>query len=159
MADQEEILDLVNEKDEIIGTIPRSLADSDAKYIHREVAILIYDDQNRLLIQQRSHNKKSFPLAWIISVAGHVPAGIKPLQVAHNELIEELGFDTDLQFIRKDFDHLPNQTMFSYVYKGKFPEGTEINFDTNEIEQLIKDGAVVEPGSLQVFRDFWAGKL
>ncbi|MCA9397648.1 NUDIX domain-containing protein, partial [candidate division WWE3 bacterium] len=91
---QDELLDLVNENDEVIGTILRSEANSNPKVYHREIGILIADSQDRVLMQQRSKNKKVYPLYWIVSCAGHVSAGMTPEEVAHKELQEELGFDT-----------------------------------------------------------------
>lgn len=166
----DEVLDLVNENDEVIGTVPRSIANSNNKVIHREVAILIYDEQNRILIQQRSELKKSNPLLWIISVAGHVSAGIDPLDMAHQELREEVGFDTDLVFIQKFLETTPTQKRFNYFYKGKVKNGTKITLDPSESKQasflsekeldhLIVSGEKIEKWSLQAFRDFWAGKL
>ena len=79
----DELLDLVDENDNVIGSVSRK--ESNEKGLaFREVAVLIYDDLNRILTQQRAKTK-SHPLEWIISVAGHVTHGMSPLEVAHKE--------------------------------------------------------------------------
>ena len=54
----EEMLDIVNENDEVIGEALRKHANTDPTLIHREVNIIIYDSMKRVLLQNRS--KKSW---------------------------------------------------------------------------------------------------
>ena len=131
----DELLDLVDENDNIIGEIWKSKANTDPNVIHREVALLIYDDQNRVLIQKRSMKKKNDPGLWIISVAGHVPKGMTPLQAAHMELEEELGFNTKLRFINKYFLTYSFEKHFAYLYTGKYPKGAKITLDPRESDE------------------------
>ena len=95
----DELLDLVNEKDEVIGEIWRSEIKGNPNSIHREIAILICDKNSRLLLQQRSLKKKSNPGIWTISCVGHILKGDQPEATAHSELKEELGFDIALEFV------------------------------------------------------------
>jgi len=131
----DELLDLVDEKDNIIGEVWKSKANTNPNVIHREVALLIYDDQKRVLIQKRSMKKKNDPGLWIISVAGHVPKGMTPLQAAHMELKEELGFDTKLKFINKYLLTYSFEKHFAYLYTGKYPKGTKITLDPRESDE------------------------
>ena len=85
---KDELLDLVDENDEVIGTILRSEANSNPEVYHREIGVLIADNEDRVLMQQRSRNKKIYPLYWIVSCAGHVTAGMSPEETAHKELRE-----------------------------------------------------------------------
>jgi isopentenyl-diphosphate delta-isomerase type 1 len=166
----DEIVDVVNEDDEIIGQSTKGEVNSNPTLIHREIGVLIYDDQGRLLIQQRSRKKKLMPYYWIISVAGHVPSGMEPEDAAHMELREELGFDTKLVFYEKTLLKYPNETHFAYGYLGKIPKGTKVVVDPHEterckfvtaqdLEAMIKSGEKVEEYSLADFRKFFSGKL
>ncbi len=164
----EEILDLVDENDNVIGTVPRSRANSDPSVIHREIAIMIFDNKGRILLQQRSLNKKIDPGVWTTTAAGHVDAGMTPLETAHIELREELGFDTELKFLNKHIDRQPNETRFFYWYTGNFPENGQIKIQTEEVmntkfiskselEDFQKQGNKVGALSIKYMDQFWSG--
>lgn len=129
----DELLDLVNENDEVIGEVWRKEANSNPEKIHREIAILINDKNKRLLLQQRSLSKKKHPGMWIISCTGHVKKGDSPEETAHKELLEELGFDTTLTFVAKDFERLSDETRFCYCYTGEYND-TKMVFQKEEVE-------------------------
>lgn len=131
----EEILDLVNEKDEVIGEVLKSKANSDPKLIHREVMVYIFDEKYRFLVQQRSWNKKVYPGIWAESAAGHIGKGEIPEAAAHRELKEEMGFDVPLKFIQKRLNKFKNETHFSYCYIGRY-KNEKINFQKEEVEQV-----------------------
>ena len=54
---EDELLDLVNEKDEVIGEVWKSVAHKDPTKIHREVAIVVFNNKSEVLLQQRSFKK------------------------------------------------------------------------------------------------------
>ena len=166
----EEIVDVVNEQDEVIGQSTKGIVNSDPSLIHREVAVLIYDDQNRILTQQRSRNKKTNPLKWIISVAGHVKSGQSYVDAAHMELKEELGFDTQLKLYDKQICRYLNETQFAAGYLGKISANFKIKIDPAETEQakfideaelnkMIANGEKIEEYSLSDFRKFFRGEF
>lgn len=131
----DELLDLVNEKDEVIGEVWRSEANSDPKMTHREVLVFVFDDNNRLLMQQRSFNKKIYPGYWTETSAGHVEKGEDPEVTAHRELKEELGFDLPLRYVAKKYVSAANETHFSYCYIGQY-SGEKINFQKEEVNDV-----------------------
>ncbi len=164
----EEIVDVVNENDEVIGQATKREVNSNKSLLHREIGILLYDENNRVLTQQRSKKKKAYPLYWIISVAGHVPAGMPPLESAYKEMEEELGIRVPLIFIEKTREYFETETNFVYFYIGQVSSNTKITLDLNEAEQYqfvnAKDikrmqsaGEKFEPYSLEAFMKFWAG--
>jgi isopentenyldiphosphate isomerase len=160
----DELLDLVNENDEVIGQIERSKTVGHPEYIFREVGILIHDDKNRLLLQRRSYNKKSYPGNWIISAGGHVRKGENPESEAHKELREEMGFDVPLKFAFKLLMTYPGNRSMAYAYTGQYDEGKiviqkeEVEeakfFSQEEFEKLLKTDKV-EPTSADWCRRFW----
>src|SRR5574341_1694832 len=154
MAD--ELLDLVSEKDEIIGEVWKSEAKQNPKLIHRETAVIIYEDNGKVLFQKRSKLKKVNPGIWAETVAGHIAKGEKPIRTAHRELIEELGFDAELKLLGKTLARAPNETHFTYWFVGKYPKGAKIKLQKEEVEKvaflsskelqnLINSGEVYDP--------------
>lgn len=166
----EEVLDLVNEKDEVIGVVKKSEANTNPKLIHREIGVILFDENNRVLLQKRSLQKKVFPGYWTISVAGHVKSGDSEEITAHRELLEEMGIDTKLVFLYKALAKFPRETHFNSIFMGKIPtyfkpvlqteEVAEIKLVAKEdLEKMMETGEKVEEGSLVVCRRFWKGEF
>lgn len=129
----DEILDLVNENDEVIGEVTKGEANSNPNLIHREACVIIFDENDRILIQQRSFKKKLQPGIWQITSAGHVPKGMSYEEAAHKELREEVGFDVPLTFVWKRLDFQPNETRFFSYWVGKY-SGEQIKINKDEVE-------------------------
>jgi isopentenyldiphosphate isomerase len=53
-----ELVAWVDDDENLIQVIPRTLANSDPKYLHREIAAIVYDNKRRILLQQRSFYPK-----------------------------------------------------------------------------------------------------
>lgn len=165
----EELLDLVNEDDQIIGQVVRAKAHLDPTLIHREVWILLYDKKHRLLFQQRSKHKQSRPAAWAESCAGHVPAGMEPNEAAHQELREELGFDTELTFVEKYLDRRSTETRFINFYLGQYT-GERLQLEPAEVEktrlcnqkeykQLLNNGGNFGENAQNLIERYWNGEF
>lgn len=90
----DELLSIVDNNDEVIGTKPRSEVHSQG-LIHRAVHILVFNDQRQLFLQKRSMNKDENPGLWDTSAAGHVDAGESYEMCAAREIYEELGIKTN----------------------------------------------------------------
>lgn len=157
-------MDLVNEKDEVMGEVWRSETVNNPSKIFREVAALIYDDKNRLLLQRRSLNKKTYPGYWIISAGGHVGKGEDPDEVIKKEIREELGIEVPLKFKEKRLMIYPNNRSMAYCYVGKYYKGEiviqkeEVEearfFSKAEFENLVKNDKVEETSG-EWCREFW----
>lgn len=165
----DELLDLVDENDKVIGEVWKSKANRDPKLIHREAAVLVYDNQGRLLLQQRSHKKIVSPGVWEITAAGHIAKGLSPEETAHKELKEELGFDVSLKFVEKYKAELPHETHFTYFFLGEY-QGSPIViqpdevkearlFDQEEFNDLQRSGAPIGRNSEKHIRGYWAGEF
>lgn len=59
------------------------------------VHVCIFNQQGKLLIQQRHSKKSSWPNMWDFSASGGVIAGEKSNEAAERELFEELGIQID----------------------------------------------------------------
>lgn len=86
----EEIFDIVNERDEVVGQKPRSEVHR-LGLQHRAVHILVFNSRAELFLQKRSMQKDCFPGAWDSSAAGHLDCGETYDDCAVRELREELG--------------------------------------------------------------------
>lgn len=107
----EEILDIVNEKDEVIGTEKKEIANKNPQLIHREVGVIIFDLDNKILLQKRSPKKSTNPGRWTVSSAGHVTSGETYEEAAYRELLEELGFDTKLRLALIFLENIPGKKL------------------------------------------------
>ena|SRR5438093_12762127 len=86
----EEILDLVNDRDEVIGQETRSEIHR-LKLKHRAVHVLVFNSKGELFLQKRSMKKDCFPGMWDSSASGHLDSGESYDACAVRELEEELG--------------------------------------------------------------------
>lgn len=131
---QDEVFDVVNEKDEVIGEATRREVHQNPKLIHRAVHIWILNDKGEILLQQRSLTKDKAPGQWDISCAGHVKKGYSPEFTAERELIEELGIKADFSLIKKfidrDIDQTEMTSLYYAVHNGPF------KFPKEEIQQV-----------------------
>jgi isopentenyl-diphosphate delta-isomerase len=87
----DELFDLVDERDVVIGTVRRGDAHRDPALIHRSVQILVLDGSGRILLQLRSARKDLFPGYYCASASGHVMSGETYDATASREIVEELG--------------------------------------------------------------------
>src|SRR5262245_33834342 len=88
----EEIFDVVNERDEVIGQAPRSEVHR-RKLNHRAVHVLVFNSRAELFLQKRSMIKDCFPGAWDSSASGHLDRGESYDACAVREVREELGIE------------------------------------------------------------------
>jgi isopentenyldiphosphate isomerase len=143
---EDELLDLVNESDEVIGTVWKSLAHKNPKLIHREVNMAIFNKNNKVLLQQRSMNK-SHPGAWKITATGHVKAGENPIDAAKRELSEELGINIELLYYKKIFKSTDTESKFYWIYYALIPDEPVTKLDYYE----VMDSAWVNIKDLEIF--------
>ena len=87
----EELLDLVDENNRVIGTARRSACHGDPRALHRAVHLLLFNRERELYLQQRSPAKQVQPGKWDTSVGGHIAAGEDYVAALFRESEEELG--------------------------------------------------------------------
>src|ERR1051326_5085267 len=86
----EEIFDVVNERDEVIGQKPRSEVHRQG-LMHRATHILVFNKRGQVFLQKRSMRKDRQPGLWDSSASGHVDSGEDYDTCVVRELCEELG--------------------------------------------------------------------
>ena len=90
----EDIFDVVNDDDEIIGRELRSVVHARGLR-HRAVHVLVFSVAGQLFLQKRSMAKDNDPGLWDSSCSGHVDAGESYAVAAERELMEEIDLLVD----------------------------------------------------------------
>jgi isopentenyldiphosphate isomerase len=87
----EDIFDIVNERDEVIGRAPRSEVHARG-LLHRAVHVLVFNARGETFLQKRSLLKDRQPGLWGAAASGHVDSGEVYDVAVLRELGEELGW-------------------------------------------------------------------
>ena len=61
----------VNAKDQVVGPVSKYIAHREKGVLHRAFSVLIFNNNNELLIQKRSLEKITFPGYWANSCCSH----------------------------------------------------------------------------------------
>jgi 16S rRNA (adenine1518-N6/adenine1519-N6)-dimethyltransferase len=100
MDNTEELFDVCDSDDNVIGQAPRSVVHA-RKLLHRAVHIFVFNTRGELLLHQRSAAKDEYPLCYTSSASGHLSAGEDYTPAAVRELAEELGLHSPLEYLAK----------------------------------------------------------
>src|SRR5437764_12514296 len=87
---REEIFDVVNERDEVIGRESRSEVHR-LGLKHRAVHVLVFNSRGQVFLQKLSMSKDRQPGLWDSSASGHLDCGEDYDDCAVRETREELG--------------------------------------------------------------------
>ncbi len=126
----EEILDLVNENDQIIGHLERSQVYAAGLHNFRVVNALLINKQGQLWIPRRTAHKKSCPLHLDFSVSGHVSSGETYDQAFIRELEEELNLtSTHISWKKLGLitPHTHGAFAFNYCYQISYNQTPTYN--------------------------------
>lgn len=116
---QEELFDLVDENDNVIGEVSRKQANHNPLLIHRAIGVLIFNQSSHLFLQQRSSTKDTDPNKWSISIAGHVSKGKPYKETAVREGQEELGITTKPVYVCKHLVKTQQEAEINCIFKAQ----------------------------------------
>ncbi|MFJ8822167.1 NUDIX hydrolase [Streptomyces sp. NPDC102467] len=119
MNPAEEILDIVDAQDRVIGQAPRGEAYA-GKLRHRCAFILVRDPQSNVFVHRRTLTKLAFPGLYDMFVGGVVGAGESYDAAALREAEEELGVSglpAPTPLFRFLYDDDAGRSWWSYVYE------------------------------------------
>jgi isopentenyldiphosphate isomerase len=88
----EEIFDVVNERDEVVGRQTRGEVHR-LGLMHRAVHVLAFNSRGQVFLQKRSMKKDRQPGLWDSSASGHLDCGESYDACAVRELREEIGLE------------------------------------------------------------------
>lgn len=108
VSSEEEPLILVDETDREIGYLSKGECHDGAGILHRAFSLFIFNSKGELLLQQRSSDKRLWPLYWSNSCCSHPRRGESMDLATRRRLEQELG-------MAADFNHL-----FTFQYHARY---------------------------------------
>ncbi len=150
-----EILDIVNDKDEVIGQKPRKEVHSSNEFIHRGAHVFVFNSKGELLLQKRSIEKEQYAGFWG-DIAGHIDSGESYEGAARREMKEEIGIEAKLEFLMKFRKRFENDQeiimLFKCKHEGPFKiDKKEVQFvkflSLDKIKEMFEGGEDFTPGT------------
>lgn len=84
---------LVDELNAVLGTTPKAEVHHESTPLHRGFSLFMFNRRGEVLSQQRSAQKKIFPLVWTDSASGHPQLGETNEAAAKRRVRQELGME------------------------------------------------------------------
>jgi isopentenyl-diphosphate Delta-isomerase len=117
--DPDELFDLIDANDHVIGQVRRAEAHRNPALLHRSVQVLVFDTSNRLLLQRRSATKDLFPGYFCASASGHVASGDDYVATAAREVAEELGIHPRLTYLAQAIVRSTYETELTVLFAAR----------------------------------------
>lgn len=97
---------LVDRQNNVLGTASKLEIHNENTPLHRGFSLFLINSKGELLLQRRSHKKKTWPLAWSNSVCGHPMLDESSPDAAKRRLQFELGLNVkNIQVVLPDFSY------------------------------------------------------
>ena len=114
VSQDSDLLILVNDRDEVQGSLPKAECHEGDGVLHRAFSIFVFNSAGEVLLQRRSEQKHLWPLYWSNSCCSHPRSGETTEDAVHRRLMQELGISTPLEWL------------YEFIYKAHYREvGTE----------------------------------
>ena len=108
VSSEEEPLILVDESDHEVGHLSKGACHDGDGVLHRAFSLFIFNPAGELLLQQRSDEKRLWPLYWSNSCCSHPRRGETMEVATHRRLLQELG-------MKSSFHHI-----FTFQYQAQY---------------------------------------
>ena len=162
----EEVFDVVDEADRVIGSAPRSEVHR-RKLRHRAVHVLLFNARAELFVQKRSAAKDTFPGCYDSSASGHLNSGEDYDTCASRETQEELGLVVPVGRFSRHFKiEACEQTGWEFVWVYSLITDEQPRIDLAELEsgefwtpeytcsRLLANPEQFAHGFMRVFNEF-----
>ena len=131
-----ELLILVDEDDNEIGNKSKAECHDGVGILHRAFSLFIFNKKGELLLQQRSADKRLWPMYWSNSCCSHPRQGESMEEAVDRRLHQELGMTSRLKYLYKfkyqaPFGELGAEHELCWVYLGYSEDAVQAN--DNEI--------------------------
>ncbi len=122
---------LVNENDQVLGTMEKLQAHLEGK-LHRAFSVFLFNDKKELMLQQRAFSKYHSGGLWSNTCCSHPRRGEDIVDAGKRRLHEELGIEADVKhafsFIyRAELDHDMIEHELDHVLIGKYDAIEDFN--------------------------------
>jgi len=153
VSNEEEPLILVDEADREIGHLNKGECHDGDGVLHRAFSLFIFNSEGELLLQQRSAEKRLWPLFWSNSCCSHPRRGETMDVATRRRLEQELGMAANFnhlftfQYHARYLD-LGSESEICWVYIGLCddpprPNSTEISavrwITANELDRELRE--------------------
>lgn len=91
----EEMVVLVNEKNEQLGIVPKATVHTTKTSLHRGFSVFLFNKKGQFLVTRRAYSKKTFPGVLTNSFCGHPAPNESVTDAAKRRAVDELGI-TDI---------------------------------------------------------------
>ncbi len=121
---ESELLILVDTHDQETGSLGKVECHDGDGILHRAFSVFLFNDRGELLLQQRSADKRLWPMYWTNTCCSHPRRG-ESMQVAtERRLQQELNTASTLEFIYKfeyqaRFGNLGSENELCWVHLGR----------------------------------------
>ena len=162
----EEVFDVVDEADRVIGSAPRSEVHR-RKLRHRAVHVLLFNARAELFVQKRSTVKDTFPGCYDSSASGHLNSGEDYDICATREVQEEIGLVVAVGRLSRHFKvEACEQTGWEFVWVYSFVTDEQPLINLAELEsgefwtteytrsRLLANPEQFAHGFVRVFNEF-----
>ncbi len=138
----EERVILVDESDNELGTEEKMKAHVE-NVMHRAISVFVFNSKGEMMLQRRAKTKYHSPGLWSNTCCSHPRPGEKNADAAHRRLMEEMGFDCELEEIfsftynirlgEKLYEH-----EFDHVFYGTYDGEPNLNPDETDAYRFVR---------------------
>ncbi|MCG8434358.1 MAG: isopentenyl-diphosphate Delta-isomerase [Gammaproteobacteria bacterium] len=133
-----EQLILVDENDRELGAKSKLECHDGHGILHRAFSLFVFNAEGNLLLQQRSADKRLWPMFWSNSCCSHPRFGETMDVAIHRRLEQELGIKSELEYMYKFqyqalFGDTGAEHELCWVYAGRSDDAVSVN--ASEIAQ------------------------
>jgi len=126
-----EFVVLVDQDDQKLGLMEKQQAHV-AGLLHRAFSVFVFNSEGKLMIQQRAADKYHSPTLWTNTCCSHPRDNESYEEAAHRRLMEEMGFDCDLDYkfnftYKAHLDNDLTEHELDYVFIGLFDGEPKLN--------------------------------
>ncbi len=143
VSPESELLILVDTHDQETGSLGKVECHDGDGILHRAFSVFLFNDRGDLLLQQRSADKRLWPLYWTNTCCSHPRQGESMQMATERRLQQELNIASTLEFIYKfeyqaRFGDLGSENELCSVYLGRLERDATAN-DTEVAALLYAD--------------------
>jgi len=132
VSSEGEELILVDPDDNEVGYLSKALCHNGAGVLHRAFSVFLFDDNGRLLLQQRGEGKRLWPGYWSNSCCSHPRRGESMETATRRRLDDELNIEATLEHVYSfcytaEYGEAGSENELCHVYLGQVRSDVEPN--------------------------------